>query len=97
MSKMRAKVRVSSVNAFENSNNEKVSENLTFNAVAASEYPADGSDENNSYARWTPTASFEIAIQNPALFGTFAVGQEYYVDFEPAAAAAEPIPEAAAA
>lgn len=59
-----------------------VQQTLTFNAVARSEqYPEDGSDENNTYARWTPTASVSMCVTNPALFGKFEVGQEYYVDF----------------
>jgi hypothetical protein len=76
---MRAKFRVSSV--------EKVGscEKLTFHAVAKSEaYPADGSDEDNNYARWSPSASCEIMVANPDLHGKFEVGKKYYVDFIPA-------------
>lgn len=78
MSKMRAKVRVSSV--------EKVGdcELLTFHPVAKSDaYPADGSDENNTYARWSPSGRFELTVANPNLHGKYEVGQEYYVDFTP--------------
>lgn len=59
----------------------KSQEVLTMHAVAASKYPEDGSDEDNTYAKWSPGAELKINIANPALFGKFAVGQKYYVDF----------------
>lgn len=78
---MRAKMRVNNVERSDNSN----SETLHLSAVCKSEgYPADGSDENNSFARWTPSAEMKITVTNPELFGKFRVGQEFYVDFTPA-------------
>ena len=75
---MRAKMRVSHVETFPNSDQET----LTFNAVCKSDgYPADGSDEDNSYARWTPSAELKIAIVNPALHGKFKNGDTFYLDF----------------
>lgn len=59
----------------------KSQETLTMHAVAASKYPEDGSDENNTYAKWSPGASLVINIANPNLWGKFKVGDEYYVDF----------------
>jgi hypothetical protein len=59
----------------------KSQETLTMHAVAASKYPEDGSDENNTYAKWSPGASLIINIANPDLWGKFKVGDEYYVDF----------------
>ena len=47
-------------------------------------YPADGSDEDNTYAKFSPSASCEIFVANPALFSKFEPGQKYYVDFTPA-------------
>ena len=77
---MRAKMRVS--NAYTNSDG---SQSLTFSAVAKNEgYPADGSDENNTFARFTPSATVSMLVQNPALAGKFEIGQEFYVDFTPA-------------
>ena len=52
-------------------------------------YPEDGSDENNTFARFTPCAALDMTITNPALAGKFREGQEFYVDFtevEPASA-----------
>lgn len=57
-------------------------EELEFSAVAKNDgYPADGSDENNTFAKWTPSASVKMTITNPALVGKFTPGQEFYVDF----------------
>jgi hypothetical protein len=83
---MRAKVRVATVTQMEGS------EVLKMNAVAKSgAYPEGGSDEDNTYAKFSPQASFEITVANPALFGKFKAGEKYYVDFTPAPA---PNPEA---
>ena len=57
-------------------------ERLTFAAVCKSDgYPADGSDENNTFAKWTPTADLTMNVNNPALFGKINEGEEYYLDF----------------
>lgn len=80
MTTMRAKMRVASV-VDQEGDNGKTGERLTFNAVAANGYPEDGSDENNNYAKWTPQAEVKMLIQNPALFGKFEIGAEFYVDF----------------
>lgn len=78
---MRAKFIVASVEKF--SGGEKVK----FNAVSKPNgYPEDGSDEDNTYARFSPSASCEIYIANPALLGKYEPGQKFYVDFTPAEA-----------
>lgn len=86
MTTMRAKLQVSSVFARPNpETGETVGETVKFHGVAKSGgYPPDGSDEDNTFAKWTPSASFEIYIANPALFGQFEPGQKFYVDFTPA-------------
>lgn len=77
MATMRAKMKVHNVIPHGPS-----SETLQLSAVCpASGYPADGSDENNTFAKWTPNASLSIQITNPELVGKFPVGQSYYVDF----------------
>lgn len=81
MSTMRAKFRVSNVEKFE------ASERITFSAVAKSTaYPADGTDEENTFAKWTPSAELTMTITNPALRGKFEIGQKFYADFTPAEA-----------
>jgi hypothetical protein len=74
---MRAKMRITRVE-----HHSETCESLHFSAVCKSEgYPEDGSDENNSFARWTPTAELSMSITNPDLVGKFSVGEEYYLDF----------------
>lgn len=77
---MRAKLQLNQIQQF------STSERLNFSAVAAKSYPEDGSDEDNTYAKFSPQAEFSITITNPALIGQFKVGEKYYVDFTPAPA-----------
>lgn len=73
---MRAKMVVREVHQFQGS------ENLRLVAVGPKEaYPADGTDENNTFAKWTPTAELTITINNPNLLGQFKPDQEFYLDF----------------
>lgn len=73
---MRAKMQVYSVESH------GTSETLRMHAVCKSEgYPLDGSDEDNSYAHWTPFGELTLGITNPALTGKFARGDKFYLDF----------------
>lgn len=75
---MRAKFKVTNVKQFDFGK----SEQLTFAAVYKDgNYPADGSDEDNTFARWTPQADCTMTVNNPALVGKFHVGDKFYVDF----------------
>lgn len=47
-------------------------------------YPTDGSDEDNTYAKFSPSADFRLYVANPHLFGQFKPGQKYYIDMTPA-------------
>lgn len=85
MSEMRAKLRIRSIKNYPETG-DATQQTLTFAAVGPKEpYPADGSDENNTFARFTPSADLTMCITNPALIGKFEEGQEYYVDFSKAA------------
>jgi hypothetical protein len=75
---MRAKFQIGSVEVFGSS------EQVKFHAVAAKAYPADGNDEDNTFAKWSPSAECKIMITNPALFGQFKPGDKFYVNFTPA-------------
>jgi hypothetical protein len=75
---MRAKMQVNKVERFAGS------DRITCNAVAASAYPADGSDEDNTYAKFSPAGELTLTIANPALLGKIEPGQKYYLDFTPA-------------
>lgn len=78
MKTMRAKLKINRIEQH------GPSETLHFNAVASVKaYPADGSDEDNTFAKFTPSATLSIQITNPSLLGEFAVGESYYVDFTP--------------
>lgn len=72
---MRAKMQLSTVTKHE------TIEILKFHAVAAKTYCTDGLDEDNTFAKFSPIASLEITVANPALLGKLEPGQKYYVDF----------------
>ena len=78
MTTMRAKLKVTNVVTHTSA------ERLTFCAVYKENgYPSDGIDEDNTFAKWTPTADLQMTINNPDLLGKFKVGDKFYVDFTP--------------
>lgn len=84
MTAMRAKVKVGEVDAIKHDNGDHYSETLTFSFPAKDGmYPADGSDEDQTFAKYTPSASLKMTINNPALLGKFKVGDTFYLDFVP--------------
>jgi len=79
---MRAKLQASSIFSNKDAEGNVTSEQLHFHGVSKSgPYPPDGSDEDNTFAKFSPSVSLDITIANPALFGKFEVGQKFYVDF----------------
>ncbi len=73
---MRAKMQVSKVERFTGL------DKITCNAVARSSgYPADGADEDNTYAKFSPTGELTLSIANPALLGVVEPGMKFYLDF----------------
>lgn len=79
MPAMRAKMRLHHIDRQFVSND---CETLYFHAVSRNDgYPEDGSDENNTYAKFSPSAMLQLTIANPALIGKFVEGEEYYLDF----------------
>ncbi len=73
---MRAKLRVQSVVP------DEFGERLVMEAVCKDGlYPEDGSDEDQTYAHYSPSATLDIYIANPALRGKIKEGEKYYVDF----------------
>jgi len=76
MPTMRAKMKVDRVDVQENFLS------IHLSAVCKRDgYPADGDDENNTFAKFTPTAELEMCITNPALFEKIKEGEEFYLDF----------------
>jgi hypothetical protein len=77
--KMRAKLRIGAI--VKHSEN---SETLRFFGVSKStNYPVDGSDEDNTFAKFSPSVNLELQLANPELLGKFNVGDTFYVDFTP--------------
>lgn len=77
--KMRAKMYVESVKRYNGV------EELTLRAVGKSgAYDADGLDEDNTYAKFSPSGSLVLNVANPALIGQFNPGEKFYIDFTPA-------------
>ena len=77
MADMRAKMMITHVESFGG-----VSERLRFVAVAKDGlYPSDGSDEDNTYAKFSPSGELSLTVANPALLGKFKTGDKFYLDF----------------
>lgn len=84
MSAMRAKLKLHHITPYKDTGGNTTGELLRFHAVAAGAYGPEGNDENNTFAKFSPSASLEIHVANPVLIGKFEIGTEYYVDFTPA-------------
>ena len=72
---MKAKLLLESVRVRANS------EILNFTAVTDTKYGGEGWNEDNTYAKFTPTATLEMCVTNSDLWGQFVPGQKFYVDF----------------
>lgn len=78
MSKMRCKVQIQEVRLH------GASETIIARPVCKDGgYPADGSDEDNTFAKFSPSGEFQLSIANPALLGAYRPGQKFYVDWTP--------------
>lgn len=80
---MRAKMVVTEVNrtGYQNGPEFQMQDRIKLVAVAAKTYPADGSDEDNTYAKFSPSGELSLSIVNPALIGKIQPGQKFYLDF----------------
>ena len=75
---MRAKLQVASVTQYGGY------ETLKFHAVCPPSFDKDGLHEDSTFSKYSPSATLEISITNPALHGKFKPGDKFYVDFTPA-------------
>lgn len=75
MAEMRAKMVINEVRRMQGV------EQLSMSAVAKSSYNEDGLDEDNTYARFSPSGQLTLTIANPELFGKFSPGEKYYLNF----------------
>jgi hypothetical protein len=83
---MRAKMMLETITRVQYPHATSETETLKFRAVAKNgQYPSDGTDEDNTYAMFSPAPSCEITITNPALLGQLKPGEFYYVNFTPVA------------
>ena len=73
---MRAKVKVSSVKATEYG---EVIEAAPVCGNGA--FGPNGESEDNTFARFTPSGSLSLMINNPDLLGKIKPGQKFYIDF----------------
>lgn len=79
---MRAKMVVTAVEQHKNDDESVAAETLRMSAVSKNDgYGEDGLDEDNTFAHFSPSGSFEVYIANKALHGKFEVGEKYYLDF----------------
>ena len=86
MTSMRAKVRVTGIERYPEEG-QPSQETLTFNFPAKDGAdPADGSDEDQQFARFSPAGALSLTVANPNLIGKFEVGDTFYLDFVPVGA-----------
>jgi hypothetical protein len=79
---MRAKLQVVSVEDANLPDGSKHAEQVKFMAVCGNDpFKPGGYSEDNTFAKWTPTANLDMRINNEASWGTLVPGQKYYVDF----------------
>jgi len=75
---IRCKMRVSEVLHVKDEGGNTTQERVKLQAV----YGKEGSP-NADWSKWTPSANFDIYINNPAAFGKLSSGHEFFVDFTP--------------
>lgn len=82
----RCKVRVESVKLLgSDGKGNHSAEEVQMRAVQGNKVSNDGSDEDNTYAKYSPSADFRLYVANPVLFGQFKPEQKYYIDMSLAA------------
>lgn len=74
---VRCKLRVGEVAHIKAQDGSTTHEKVTLYAVTG------GSEENKTWAKYTPSAKMEMTIDNPSAMGLLSSGHEFYVDFTP--------------
>jgi len=73
---MRAKLVVRSVDGY------GTYQAVRFSAVTGDKpFGPEGESEDNTFARYTPSAELSMSITNPNLIGKIRIGDTFYVDF----------------
>ena len=79
---MRAKFQINSVKRLVGSCGTVKQEELIASPVCGSApFGPNGESEDNTFARYTPSGSLSLTVNNPELFEKFRPGQKFYVDF----------------
>ena len=79
---MRAKMQVNAVKRLVGADGNITGEELTAHPVCGnSPFGPNGESEDNTFARYTPSGSLSLTINNPELLGKIKPGQKFYVDF----------------
>lgn len=76
---LRCKMRVSEVLHVKEADGATNQERVKLQAVYG-----DAGSANGDWSKWTPSATFDIYINNPKAFGQLSTGHEFFVDFTPA-------------
>jgi len=80
---MRAKMQVQSVTPLDTTGQ---CQTVTMAPVCGNKpFGPNGESEDNTFARYSPSGSLSLTINNPDLAGKLTVGQKFYVDFTEAA------------
>ena len=76
---MRAKFQVTGVTSYPPE--KPTSESIIAIPVTSKPFDADGENEDNTYARYSPAGSLSLTFNNPALLGKVKAGDKFYLDF----------------
>ena len=79
MTTVRAKFRVDSVEPMKGSDGTVYQETIKMSPV----WSPDPDSENRAFWQATPSGHLSMFINNPAAFGRFVTGCNYYLDFTP--------------
>jgi hypothetical protein len=74
---MRAKFQVNRVERWQGQ------DKIVASAVTSKPFDPEGLNEDNTYAKFSPSGALELTIANPALVGKIEPGQKFYLDFTP--------------
>ena len=58
-------------------------EDDSYRTINMSPVTAD-TEENKSWSKYTPGGQLQLVVSNPAAFGQFEQGKEYFIDIQPA-------------
>lgn len=75
----RAKLTCMAVDPIADEEKKVLGEQVTFSAC----YDTKDAPEDNSFSKYTPSASFVMHVTNPDLYGKFEAGKAYYFDITP--------------